>query len=148
MEKRKSFVLIAAALGLGLTTTAMADSIPDDNDGMPGVDVSRAPGDRTGVPGVDVDLYTVDADRDATITRMEAEKDSRLVSEFSTLDSNRDGRLSKNEYESYYANNNPGRDDRRIGDGTIGNPTNDNPDVEGTTDDSVPGNPDELGPGR
>ena len=147
MHKHNSFILAAAVLGFGISGSALADSIADD-EGMPGVDVSRAPGDTAGVPGVDVDLVTIDTDRDTHITRIEAERDARLVGQFSTLDSNNDGRLSKNEYESYYANNNPGDDNVRLGDGKIGDPTNDNPDVPGTTDDSVPGNPDELGPGR
>jgi hypothetical protein len=147
MRNRTQLILASIVVGFGLSGTALADAVPD-NEKSTDVSVNRAPGDRTGVPGIDADIRRVDTDHDTYISRAEANKDKKLVGQFSTLDTDHDGRLSRNEFETFYANHNPGDNNTRLGDGKIGDPTNDNPNIPGKVDDSVPGNPDELGPGR
>jgi EF hand len=106
-----------------------------------------------GVPGVDVDVNAnagmtkTDKNSDGKISKSEAAADSKLAKQFDKLDSNKDGNLDKGEFAKFEATGKasgkndgaPGKDE--------GEPANQN-NVPGTTDDSTPGNPDKLGPGR
>lgn len=75
----------------------------------------------------------VDANRDGKITKAEARTNKELSSQFSTLDTNKDGNLDSSEYAAF--------------EGTNPNEAA-NPDVPNTTDDTVRGNKDKIGPGR
>lgn len=111
-----------------------------------------------GVPGIDVDINTdakvnmpnVDKNSDGKVSRSEAASDKQLSQQFDKLDANKDGNLDKGEFAKFEAkgkakgnakgtSRNPQTDE--------GEPANPN-DTPGTTDDSTPGNPDQLGPGR
>lgn len=117
---------------------------------------------RGGVPGVDVDIDAnlsmpmADKNSDGKVSKTEAASNKKLAAQFEQLDSNKDGNLDKGEFAKFEGsgkakvdrtkakakgNNDgaPGKDE--------GDPANQN-DVPGTTDDSVPGNEDKLGPGR
>ena len=75
----------------------------------------------------------VDANRDGKITKTEAKTNKELSAQFSKLDTNKDGNLDSAEYAAFEATN-PNEAA--------------NPDVPNTTDDTVPGNKDKLGPSR
>jgi hypothetical protein len=114
-----------------------------------------------GVPGIDVDVNTnismpmADKNSDGKISKAEAAGNKKLAAQFDQLDTNKDGNLDKAEFAKFEgsakgkvegAKGNkdgaPGKDD---GTGDEKAQTYNRP---GTTDDSVPGNEDKLGPGR
>jgi hypothetical protein len=100
-----------------------------------------------GVPGVDVDVNASasmaksDKNSDGKISKSEAAADQKLAKQFDKLDANKDGNLDQAEFAKFEASGSAkgiGKDE--------GEPAN--PNKPGTTDDSTPGNPDKLGPGR
>ena len=114
-----------------------------------------------GVPGIDVDVNAnasmpmADKNSDGKVSKAEAASNKELSAQFSSLDTNKDGNLDKAEFAKFEASAKgkasgakankdgaPGKDDG-MGDEKA-QPTN----RPGTTDDSVPGNQDKLGPGR
>ena len=109
-----------------------------------------------GVPGIDVDVNAnasmpmADKNSDGKVSKAEAASNKELSAQFSKLDANKDGNLDKAEFAKFEAKAKvPGNKDGAPGkDEGIGDeraqPTN----KPGTTDDSVPGNEDKLGPGR
>jgi hypothetical protein len=112
---------------------------------------------RGGVPGIDVDtkvdanisMPMADKNSDGKISKTEAAGNQKLSQQFDTLDKNKDGSLDKGEFAKFEASAKgaakgnkdgaPGKDE--------GDPAT-KVDRPGTTDDSVPGNEDKLGPGR
>ena len=107
-----------------------------------------------GVPGVDVDIGTnakvtlpsVDKNSDGKVSRSEAASNQQLSQQFDKLDANKDGNLDKGEFAKFEgkAKGSAKGTKRGTDDGEPANPSN----TPGTTDDSTPGNPDQLGPGR
>jgi hypothetical protein len=114
-----------------------------------------------GVPGIDVDVNAnvsmpmADKNSDGKISKAEAAGNKKLAAQFDKLDTNKDGNLDKAEFAKFEASAKgqvegakankdgaPGKDDG-TGDEKA-QPIN----RPGTTDDSVPGNQDKLGPGR
>lgn len=108
--------------------------------------------DDKGVSGIDVDAnasvkMTQDKNSDGKISKSEAASDQKLAKQFDRLDSNKDGNLDKAEFAKFEVGGKiPGNKDGAPGKDE-GEPANTN-NVPGTTDDSTPGNPDKLGPGR
>ncbi|HUR42127.1 MAG TPA: hypothetical protein VM240_13260 [Verrucomicrobiae bacterium] len=117
-----------------------------------------------GVPGIDVDVNTslsmpmADKNSDGKVTKAEAATNTRLAAQFEKLDANKDGSLDKGEFAKFESTASakgkaksavPGNKDGAPGvdEGTGDERANTN-NVPGTTDDSVPGNEDKLGPGR
>lgn len=108
--------------------------------------------DDKGVSGIDVDAnasvkMTQDKNSDGKISKSEAASDQKLAKQFDKLDSNKDGNLDKGEFAKFEVDSKvPGNKDGAPGkdEGDPAQPGN----VPGTTDDSVPGNEDKLGPGR
>ena len=111
-----------------------------------------------GVPGVDVDINAnvsmpmADKNSDGKISKAEAAGNEKLKAQFEQFDSNKDGNLDKKEFAKFEASAKgeagkaksnkdgaPGKDEGEPAQ-TYNRP--------GTTDDSTPGNPDKLGPGR
>lgn len=142
MYRNLSSLTAAAALALG--SAAFAD---DTN--------------RGGVPGVDVDVDAnlsmpmADKNSDGKVSKAEAASNKKLASQFDSLDTNKDGNLDQAEFARFEGSaKGKAKGARTNKDGAPGmdegmgderaNP-NDRP---GTTDDSVPGNEDKLGPGR
>ena len=113
-----------------------------------------------GVPGIDVDVNAnasmpmADKNSDGKVSKAEAASNKELSAQFSSLDTNKDGNLDKAEFAKFEAKGKasgslPGNKDGAPGkdEGTgdeRAQPTN----KPGTTNDSVPGNEDKLGPGR
>lgn len=114
--------------------------------------------DDRGVPGIDVDVNLkapmVDKNSDGKITRAEASSNSQLSAQFDKLDTNRDGSLDKGEFAKFEGKASakgkmPGNKDGAPGvDEGTGDERAQPIDRPNTTDDSVPGNKDKLGPGR
>ena len=108
--------------------------------------------DDKGVSGIDVDAnasvkMTQDKNSDGKISKSEAASDQKLAKQFDKLDSNKDGNLDKGEFAKFEVDSKvPGNKDGAPGkdEGDPAQPVN----KPGTTDDSVPGNEDKLGPGR
>lgn len=116
---------------------------------------------RGGVPGVDVDVDAnismpmADKNSDGKVSKSEAASNKKLASQFDSLDTNKDGNLDKGEFAKFEGSakgkvkgaraNKDGAPGADEGTGDERANTNDRP---GTTDDSVPGNEDKLGPGR
>ena len=114
-----------------------------------------------GVPGVDVDVDAnismpmADKNSDGKVSKSEAASNKKLASQFDSLDTNKDGNLDKAEFAKFEGSakgkakgmrgNKDGAPGVDEGTGDERANTNDRP---GTTDDSVPGNKDKLGPGR
>jgi len=113
---------------------------------------------RGGVPGVDVDVDAnitmpmADKNSDGKVSKSEAATNQKLAQQFDSLDSNKDGNLDKKEFAKFEASAKgkasgakankdgaPGADEGEPGQ-SYNRP--------GTTDDSTPGNPDKMGPGR
>ena len=136
---------ITAAAALALSGAAFAD------------DASKT----GGVPGVDVDVDAnismpmADKNSDGKVSKSEAASNKKLASQFDTLDTNKDGNLDKGEFAKFEGSakgkakaakgNKDGAPGVDEGTGDERANTNNRP---GTTDDSVPGNEDKLGPGR
>jgi hypothetical protein len=105
-----------------------------------------------GVPGVDVDvnakasMATADKNSDGKVSKAEAASNKELSSQFSKLDSNKDGNLDKGEFAKFEASGKAGSKDGALGKDE-GDPAT-TIDKPGTTNDSTPTNEDKLGPGR
>jgi hypothetical protein len=114
-----------------------------------------------GVPGVDLDVNAnismpmADKNSDGKVSKSEAASNQKLASQFDTLDKNKDGNLDKAEFAKFEGSakgkasgaksNKDGAPGADEGSGDErAQPSN----TPGTTDDSVPGNQDKLGPGR
>ena len=139
--KKVSYIAAVAAV-------ALSGSVLAEDRGVPGVNVDA---------NVDANLSMPMADKnsDGKITKAEAAGNAKLAAQFDKLDSNKDGSLDKGEFAKFEgsakgkasgakANKDgaPGQDEG-TGDERA-QPGN----TPGTTDDSVPGNKDKLGPGR
>lgn len=134
----KKFTLITAVAAFALAGAAAADE--------------------RGVPGVDVDVNVkaplVDKNSDGKITRAEASSNSQLSAQFDKLDTNKDGNLDKGEFAKFEGKASaktkmPGNKDGAPGiDEGMGDEKAQPGNIPNTTDDSVPGNKDKLGPGR
>lgn len=116
---------------------------------------------RGGVPGVDVDVDAnvtmpmADKNSDGKVSKSEAASNKKLASQFDSLDTNKDGNLDKGEFAKFegsakgQANKARGNKDGAPGaDEGMGDERSNTNNRPGTTDDSVPGNQDKLGPGR
>ena len=118
-----------------------------------------------GLPGVDVDINTnvsmpmADKNSDGKVSKAEAADNAKLAAQFDKLDNNHDGNLDKAEYAKFEGSAKaktgaakskvPGNKDGAPGkDEGTGDERAQPGNVPGTTDDSVPGNKDKLGPGR
>jgi hypothetical protein len=107
--------------------------------------------DRGAVPGVDVDanvdanitMPMADKNSDGKVSRSEAANNQALSQQFDKLDTNKDGNLDKGEFAKFEASQKGKAGMKR----DRGEPQT-STDRPGTTDDSVPGNEDKLGPGR
>lgn len=126
---------LTAVAALALTGSAFAAD--DQNRGMPGIDVDT---------NAKVSMSNVDKNSDGKVTKAEASSDQQLSQKFDSLDANKDGNLDKGEFAKFEAKGSAGNKDGAPGrdEGEPANTTN----RPGTTDDSTPGNPDKLGPGR
>jgi hypothetical protein len=143
MYKTISSLTAAAALALG--GAAFADDATKSG-GVPGVDVDV---------DANISMPMADKNSDGKVSKAEAASNKKLASQFDSLDTNKDGHLDKAEFARFEGSA-KGKADRARGnkDGAPGKDdgTGDERaqpyDRPGTTDDSVPGNEDKLGPGR
>lgn len=139
--KKVSYIAAVAAV-------ALSGSVLAEDRGVPGVNVDA---------NIDANLSMPMADKnsDGKITKAEAASNSKLASQFDKLDSNKDGSLDKGEFAKFEgsakgkANAAKANKDGAPGqDEGMGDERAQPGDTPGTTDDSVPGNKDKLGPGR
>ena len=110
-----------------------------------------------GVPGIDVDIDAnvsmpmADKNSDGKVSKAEAASNKKLASQFDTYDKNKDGNLDKGEFAKFEAGASGSAKKPANKDGAPGKDEGDpatTTNRPGTTDDSVPGNEDKLGPGR
>jgi hypothetical protein len=122
-----------------LAALAVAAPVLADDRGVPGVDVDIT-------AGTSVSMPSMDKNSDGKVSRSEAASNKELSQQFDQLDRNKDGNLDKGEFAKFEgkAKGSAKGTKRGTDDGEPANPNN----VPGTTDDSTPGNPDQLGPGR
>jgi hypothetical protein len=131
--------LLTAAAALALSGSAFAQDSTKSG-ALPGVDVDV---------DANISMPMADKNSDGKVSKAEAASNQKLSQQFTTLDKNKDGNLDKNEFAKFEASGKakasgnkdgaPGKDE-----GDPATQTN----RPGTTDDSVPGNEDKLGPGR
>lgn len=140
--KKISYVAAAAAV-------ALSGSVLADDRGVPGVNVDVNADASLSMP-------MADKNSDGKITKAEAAGNQKLASQFDKLDANKDGSLDKGEFAKFEGSAKgkaksamPGNKDGAPGvDEGMGDEKAQPGNVPGTTDDSVPGNKDKLGPGR
>jgi hypothetical protein len=116
---RKVLTIAGAAL-FGLAGSVWAEP---PKDAAPGVDANA-----------NLKAPLADKNSDGKITKSEASGNKELTKQFTKLDTNKDGSLDMSEYAAFEA--------------SASGDNKSNPDVPGTTDDSVPGNKDKPGPAR
>lgn len=131
--------LITAAAALALSGTAFAQDSTKSG-GLPGVDVDI---------DANITMPMADKNSDGKISKAEAASNQKLSQQFATLDKNKDGSLDKAEFAKFEASGKARTSGNK--DGALGKDEGDpatTTNRPGTTDDSVPGNEDKLGPGR
>ena len=140
----KKISYIAAAAAVALSGSAIAA----DDRGVPGVNVDA---------NVDANLSMPMADKnsDGKVTKAEAANNSKLAAQFDKLDTNKDGSLDKGEFAKFEGSAKgkasgakANKDGAPGADEGTGDERAQPGNTPGTTDDSVPGNKDKLGPGR
>jgi hypothetical protein len=140
---------LTAAAVLALSGTALAQDSTKSG-GLPGVDVDV---------NANISMPMADKNSDGKVSKAEAAGNAKLAAQFDQLDANKDGNLDKAEFAKFEGSAKgkassakskvPGNKDGAPGnDEGTGDERAQPVDKPGTTDDSVPGNKDKLGPGR
>ena len=99
---RKTFLAIATLASLGLWGgTAVADEPGEESNAAPPEAAAPEGGSAQGTPSAQNDFTTLDKDSDGSLTKTEAEKNKELAAQWDTLDANKDGKLDQAEFAKF-----------------------------------------------